>query len=47
MILDVIILAVIILVAGFWCLVAHIPEGWQDDDGFHYGKQPPQDENEH
>jgi hypothetical protein len=35
------IFAVIILTAGFWCLVMPIPEGWQDDDGFHYGKEPP------
>lgn len=34
------ILAVIVWAAGVWVILTPIPEGWQDDDGFHYGKQP-------
>jgi hypothetical protein len=35
-----IVFIVAVLIAGMLWLLYVAPEGWQDKDGFHYGKEP-------
>jgi len=37
------IIAVLALIAGIVFLYVNTVEGWQDQDGFHYGKKPDED----